>query len=883
MDVTQILLSAQSADQNIRRDAERVLKEAEQSNFAAYLVRLVDQLAGDGHDPESRRLAGLIVKNAVDARDPTVRAQMADRWIQTVDGNSKAHIRGALLQALSATTPQPRRAAAQVIAKIASIDLGRPGAWDTLITDLLNSATNQASKDHLRQSSLEALGFICEEAVYGEITDRVLSAHSNQILTAVVQGMAYSGGPHSNEQSIGAVRLAATLALNNALEFARSQFEIQVERTAIVSTVCEAAKAGNDQVRQAAFEGLVKIAENYYEKLHEYISDLYALTENAIRNDIEQVAMQAIEFWSTVAEEEITLLYEAEAARDDGIPASKDSRQFVVDALPYLSGPIFDSLKKQEDDPLEDNSWNAATAAGACLELMAQAAPDTILDIVRPFIEANIQDQANWRSREAAILAFGSVLEGPPIENVKALVREAVQILVETLIKDQNLAVKDTTAWTLARVISVDRDTTLNHMPALVECLRNSLSVAENPILAAHICFAIHNLAERFYEEAEEETGPLREYIEPLLKVLITAADRDDASEGHLRVTAYESINAIFRSVSRDGLPFVMQCVPFLLDKLRNTLQSLPRALSEDDVSDLLEMQGLLCAALSTATQRLNAEQIGQYADAMMEAYLQAFRMNGSAAAVEEALIAVGPLAEVTGRAFNRYMSHFAPVLSQALGNVAHYQICAIAVSVVSELCRALGRDMLGYSDDIALLLLEALKSNTLDRSVKPPILSCFGDMAMAVKGGFEKYLKQVMDCMRQAAESSVHMEVVAEDYDTSEWVVQLRESIFEAYIGIIHGLRDEGKQEMLAPYVEWVIAFCEVIIDNPAQPPDLPDELVKSVAGLVGDLVEAVPGIKEILARKQWLGNLLQKGSHASDERTKEVCRWAFSVIFHQ
>lgn len=882
MDVTQILLSAQSADQAVRQEAERVLKEAEQNNFAAYLVRLVDQLAGDTHDPESRRLAGLIVKNAIDARDPNVRTQMAERWIQTVDESSKTHIRVSLLRALAAAQHEPRRAAAQVIAKIASIDLVRPGAWDSLITDLLTNATSQGSVDHLRQSSLEALGYICEEATYGDMTEQVLATHSNQILTAVIQGMSYAGSADSTTQSISSVRLAATVALNNALEFARVQFQIQVERTAIVSTVCDAARAGDDQVRQSAFEGLVKIAENYYDKLHEYIRDIYELTESAIRNDIEPVAMQAIEFWSTVAEDEITLIFEAEAARDAGTSPDRESKQFVVHALPFLSGPIFDSLKKQEDDPLEDHSWNSATAAGACIELMAQAAPETILDLVRPFIETNIQDQANWRSREAAILAFGSVLEGPPIENVKVLVREAVGILIETLIKDPNLAVKDTTAWTLGRVIAVDRDTTQAHLSILVECLQNTLSMAESPVLAAHISFAIHNLADRFFNEADEETGPLREHVETLVKVLLLAADRDDASEGHLRVAAYEAINAIFRSVSRDGIPFVLQCVPILLEKLRNTLGALPGALSEDDVSDMLEMQGLLCAALATATQRLNSDQISPYADAMMEAYLQAFRMNGSAAAIEEALIAVGPLAEAAGKEFNRYMPHFTPTLNHALSNKAHHQICAIAVSVVSELCRALGKNILLYTDNIAYLLLEALKSSTLDRSVKPPILSCFGDIAMAVKGNFDKYLEQVMDCMRQAAESSVRMEVSAEDYDTQEWVLQLRESIFEAYIGIINGLRDEGKQKLLTPYVEWIVAFCEVIVDNPTQPSELPEDIIKPVAGLLGDLVDAVPGIRDILARKSWLGNLVTRGTHSADERTKEVSRWALSVIFH-
>ncbi|CDF33511.1 unnamed protein product [Chondrus crispus] len=693
--------------------------------------------------------------------------------------------------------------------------------------------------------------------------------------------MSYPGSPVSNEQSIAAVRLAATNALNNALEFAHAQFEIQEQRNAIVTTVCDAARAGDDSVRQAAFEGLVKIAEHYYDKLHERIVDIYALTENAIRNDIEPVAMQAIEFWSTVAEEEITLIYEADAAREAGTVPDRRSKQFVIKALPYMYQPIFDSLKKQEDDPLEDSSWNVATAAGACLELLAQAAPDSILELVRPFIQRNIPDKANWRSREAAILAFGSVLEGPPIEHVKALVREAVGILVETLQQDPSLAVKDTTAWTLARVVSVDRDTTLAHLPALVNCLRGTLATAESPVLAAHICFAIHNLAVRFSEECEEETGSLREHIEALLQSLLQAADRDDASEGYLRITAYEAINALFRSVSKDGIPFVLRCVPHLLEKLVATLGGLPRALNEDEVSDMLELQGLLCGTLAVASHRLNSTQISPYADSMMQAYLQAFRMNGSAAAIEEALLAVGALAEAAGKEFNRYMPHFMPTLQHALSNIAHHQICAIAVSVVAELCRALGKELFAYSDNIVFLLLEALKSKSLVRSVKPPILSCFGDIAMAVKGNFENYLDQVMNCMKQAAESSVQVNVLPDDFDTQEWLLLLRESIFEAYIGIINGLRDEGKQELLTPHREWIVGFSEWIVQGAAQGGAFPDEMIKPIAGVMGDLVDAVPSTKEHVARNAWLANLVDRGSQSTDERTKETAKWAWATIF--
>lgn len=63
-------------------------------------------------------------------------------------------------------------------------------------------------------------------------------------------------------------------------------------------------------------------------------------------------------------------------------------------------------------------------------------APDTILNLVNPFVEANIRDAANWRSRDVTILVFGSVLDVPPVEAVKGLFKDNIKVLIDTLTRD---------------------------------------------------------------------------------------------------------------------------------------------------------------------------------------------------------------------------------------------------------------------------------------------------------------------------------------------------------------------------------------------------------------------------------------------------------------
>lgn len=69
--------------------------------------------------------------------------------------------------------------------------------------------------------------------------------------------------------------------------------------------------------------------------------------------------------------------------------------------------------------------------------------------------QANIQKNGSpedWRCREAATFAFGSILEGPQVETLAQLARSGLGFLLSAL-KDANPSVKNTTAWTIgARV-----------------------------------------------------------------------------------------------------------------------------------------------------------------------------------------------------------------------------------------------------------------------------------------------------------------------------------------------------------------------------------------------------------------------------------------------
>jgi len=72
-DLTPVLQHAQSADADLRKQAELQLQAYQQQDYAGYLVALVSELANDNKPPETRQIAGLLLKNLMDATDAVLK------------------------------------------------------------------------------------------------------------------------------------------------------------------------------------------------------------------------------------------------------------------------------------------------------------------------------------------------------------------------------------------------------------------------------------------------------------------------------------------------------------------------------------------------------------------------------------------------------------------------------------------------------------------------------------------------------------------------------------------------------------------------------------------------------------------------------------------
>ncbi|KAL7297769.1 hypothetical protein TKK_0008804 [Trichogramma kaykai] len=865
----QVLEKTVSPDKNELEAAQNFLERAAQTNLHEFIQRLSGVLVTTAASTVARMAAGLQLKNQLTSKDLILKSKYQQRWLE-FPIETREFIKKNILGALGTENSRPS-SAAQCVAYVAVAELP-VGQWSELIPLLVNNVANPNSTEMMKEATLETIGYICQE-----IDSEVLVTQSNQILTAIVHGM------KGSDTSIH-VRLAATSALLNSLEFTKGNFEIESERNFIMEVVCEATQSTNTQIKVAALQCLVKIMSLYYQFMEPYMSPaLFPITLEAMKSEIDEVALQGIEFWSNVSDEEVDLSMEEGEASEGGRPPSKVSRHYAKGALQYLVPILMRKLTKQEEFDDEDD-WNPSKAAGVCLMLLASCCEENIVPFVLPFVKDNIKNP-DWRFRDAALMAFGSILGGLEPNTLKPLVEQAMPTLIE-LMYDSSVVVRDTAAWTFGRICEIIPEAAINetYLKPLLESLVNGLKA--EPRVAANVCWAFTGLAEASYESAEviedgqqPETYCMSHYFDFIIQRLLETTDRPDGAQANLRSAAYEALMEMVKNSPRDCYVTVQKTTMVILERLQQVMQMESHIQNHSDRAQYNDLQSLLCATLQSVLRKVTPEDAPQISDAIMTALLSMFNSNSckSGGVQEDALMAVSTLVEILGEGFLKYMDAFKPFLSLGLKNHAEYQVCGAAVGLTGDICRALKNKILPYCDEIMTLLLENLSDNTVHRSVKPQILSVFGDIALSIGLEFKKYLDVVLHTLAQASQTYVDRS----DYDMIEYLNELREGILEAYTGIIQGLKGDGTipnpdVSLVESHVPFIIQFITTI----AQDREHSDGNIAASVGLLGDLV-TVFGVKLIpLIESDILVDLLNKGRRSRTTRTKNLATWASKEI---
>ncbi|KAI1365405.1 armadillo-type protein [Xylaria arbuscula] len=860
-DINAVLSNSLSADAATRNGAEQQLSQAADSNFPLYLATLVQSLADDNAEPQIRVAAGLALKNSFTAREFARAQELQAKWLQQTDQETKTRVKALALQTLSSTNSQAGNAAAQVIASVASLELPRE-QWPELMGTLVQNVSNGAP--HQKQASLTCIGYICDSQDAELRT--ALVAHSNAILTAVVQGA-------RKEETNQEIRLSAIYALGDSLEFVGNNFKHEGERNYIMQVVCEATQADDSRIQQAAFGCLNRIMGLYYENMRFYMEKaLFGLTILGMKNEDEDVAKLAVEFWSTVCEEEINI--EEDNSQVDNTELMRPFYNFARVATGEVVPQLLALLTRQDEDAADDE-YNLARAAYQCLQLYAQAVGPNIVPPVLQFVEQHLRSE-DWHYREAAVAAFGAIMEGPEEKTLEPIVKQALPILI-SMMEDSSVFVKDSTAYALGRITeacseSIDPNT---HLDPLIRSLFAGIHESK---MAASCCWALMNLADRFSGDFDASSNPITPHFNQSVQTLLEVTSQA-AAETTVRTTSYEVLSAFVQHAATDSFPAIAELSNVIIKRLEETVPLQNQVVSIEDKIALEEMQTSLSTVLQSIIQRLEKE-IAPQGDRIMQVDLQILSTVGPKSSVPEAIFAtISGLANAMEEDFIKYMEAFSPFLYNALANQEEPSVCSMAIGLVSDITRSMGERSQPYCDNFMNHLLNNLRSAALSNQFKPAILQCFGDIASAIGGHFETYLSVVAQVLQQAAGVTPSPDGSYEMYD---YVISLREGIMDAWGGIIGAMKISGKTQALQPYVQSIFQLLNII----AQDGNRSESLMRSAMGVIGDLADAYPnGELADAFRQDWLSQMIKetKSNREFQGRTIETARWAREQVKRQ
>ncbi|KAM0683555.1 karyopherin Kap95 [Mitosporidium daphniae] len=901
MNISLLLQNTLSPDQALRESATVTLERASVENFGVYIQLLAAELANADAQQHLRVAAGVALKNSLSSKkDPIKRNQQAQRWT-ALDATLKTSIKSVIINTMASANISNTvgTTLAQVLASIAGIELPR-NEWPELIPLLLQNVTNVGSPNTLRRTTLEAIGFMCED-----IEHWVLAPWSSQILTAVIQGA-------RKEELDSAVRLAAITSLNNSLLFVATHFENETERNFLMTVVCEATQSLCESIAVAAFECLVSIMTLYYQHMASYMTHgLFIATIEAMKVTRTAIALQAIEFWSTVCESEIDRLIERDS--DPSTPVFYFAKAAAPLVLPTLLELLVKSKEEQDADEggEGDNGedWTVSKAAATSLSLFAGCVQDELLSIgngaVFSFIERNIAKADDWAAREAALMAFGSILDGPPPAYTRQYAQGAMPTFYSLVLNDTSLAVRESAAWYISRVCELlcnsaigsnEQASGFHRNDAIINSFLdiNSLVTTLESLLSAHPRVAFHaatgfmHLGAVIAEDSASGFPPtniLSPFLPKCFMSLFNSSMRADVDDQNLRSVFFQAMSALIDSAAIDCETMVLQLTESILGQLEYALSLVGNAINFDDLIRIADAQSNYCLLLQSAFNRLR-EASSSISDRAMAVFLSLLNSPvccKNTSLHEDVLMVIDALfAAVDKEKSSSYFTYFYPKIMEVIGgkgfavNPQESTLISVAAGIIGEFFRSLPKDVVSnYSLEVISSLLEVIKDESFNRNVKITAISSIGDIIDSMGTAILPSLSAIQ--MMLVEGESVASTLPRYSLDDLDYISELREKLLHTWTFIIHMAMESNNLELLNSIAPNVIS----LVHSVSQDDDSSEAAIRASIGTLGDM-------GQVLLRNQlttpWMRSFirdhLKRGANA--ESTITIATWAYKQLFN-
>ena len=197
----------------------------------------------------------------------------------------------------------------------------------------------------------------------------------------------------------------------------------------------------------------------------------------------DKVGAQAVEFWSSICEEERT-------RSEEGRP-NKTYINMYFEALVDMLLESITRLNFEEDE--DDEEWGVSASSGCCLRLLAQYAKDAVVDKVLAFVSTNIVAQ-EWNNKHVALVSLGAILDGPSKGKLAELLKPGLKTALLPCFDYSSARIRETAAWVFSQIAEFLHEILVTE--DLPECLQKFVTgLQDKPQIANYNCAIFAELA----------------------------------------------------------------------------------------------------------------------------------------------------------------------------------------------------------------------------------------------------------------------------------------------------------------------------------------------------------------------------------------------------
>jgi len=748
--IPKLIALTQGLNNDLRKEATAKLDSLESEHFANFILELCRILASASESTSIRQGAGLLLRKCIGGgRSEEFRNRTRERWASQQE-QIRHRIKHAIVDVLGVPDEQVRNTAVNVISNLALIETLQE--WTDLLPTLISKCLSK--NNELMYSALKCIGQIAED----DSAHMELQKYSPKILECIAHGMSVSNG-----RNAASVQSESMKCLHHIIELIRPNMQVERERTIIFQMVCCGASNGpNKDLRLNSFMCISRLIEFYYSLLAPYMQSIFGITKTTVEKGINQnedpdVTKQAIEVWSTCAEVEYDIMCENEMMQQQKdsqappVPARKNFG-FVNKALQLMVPIYLKALLLQSEDEDEDE-WTIRKAAACSLELFAAVARDNILNYVLKFVEQHVSS-ADWKQREAALGAFGYVLDGPAPDKLVGLTTQILDIVLK-LMGDSNQQVRATAVWVFGRICDLLPDAvgSRNILQPLVKALQDRNSICNKA------CWSIASLT-KYYSDKQVNNACI--YADQnafkLIQELMSRCNRTD-NTGTVIVSIHEAINNIIYFLP-EGTQQTVQALQSLLVSLIKQMQDCCGVITKNNSNNMPEqvmykMAGLFSTIQITIDKLgigcLNEEMTGN----IMTCCCSLLQKDNDLV-YEEALGCITYVARCVGAHFQKFLQ--APQVQELLIkairlSTRNESICRIGAGVIGDVYTSCAefissnpQSLQPYTDRIVAELLTILINTEIHIHLKGHIVDSLTDILIAHGTYAYRYSNDILD-----------------------------------------------------------------------------------------------------------------------------------------